>query len=335
MPEITKKELFIALLGLSFISATITFLDWWQRGQAGTNDALLAGAVAIIFLFWVPIYSAVFAIKRLGINNIFYELLLWFGCFYIGYRIWGFALAGIYSAVNFGWLDVFFMSIPWAIGTYILYRAYRAYKALQIERLLRQHAELNQLKHALHPHFLFNSLNTLTAFITSNPKKAERLTHDLASVLRHILDTNNVDTISLKHELMILQKWLNIERARLGDDLKIDIDIDEATLDVQIPPFLLQPILENSIKHATRLPIELTLACRARGSALQVIIRDNGPGFPDIVLATQPENLKHSGLGLSTTIQRIGLMRHANIQLSNEPKSKGAVVNISLESNHD
>ena len=88
-------------------------------------------------------------------------------------------------------------------------------------------------------------------------------------------------------------------------------------------------------KHATRLPIELTLACRARGSALQVIIRDNGPGFPDIVLATQPENLKHSGLGLSTTIRRIGLMRHANIQLSNDPESKGAVVNISLESNHD
>lgn len=335
MPEITKKELFIALLGLSFISATITFLDWWQRGQVGTNDALLAGAVAIIFLFWVPISSAVFAIKRLGINNIFYELLLWFGCFYIGYRIWGFALAGIYPGVEFGWLDVFFMSIPWAIGTYILYRAYRAYKALQTERLLRQHAELNQLKHSLHPHFLFNSLNTLTAFITSNPKKAELLTHDLASVLRHILDTNNVDTISLKHELMILQKWLNIERARLGDDLKIDIDIDEATLDVQIPPFLLQPILENSIKHATRLPIELTLACKARGSALQVIIRDNGPGFPDIVLATQPENLKHSGLGLSTTIRRIGLMRHANIQLSNDPESKGAVVNISLESNHD
>lgn len=335
MPEITKKELIIALLGLSFISATITFLDWWQRGQVGASEALIAGAVAIVFLFWLPISSAIFVIKRLSINNIFYELLLWFGCFYIGYRIWGFALAGIYSAVNFGWLDVFFMSIPWAIGTYILYRAYGGYKALQFERLLRQHAELNQLKHALHPHFLFNSLNTLTAFITSSPKKAEQLTHDLASVLRHILDTNNVDTISLKHELMILQKWLNIERARLGDDLKIDIDIDEATLDVQIPPFLLQPILENSIKHATRFPIELTLACRACGSALQVIIRDNGPGFPDTVLSTQPENLKHSGLGLSTTMQRIGLMRHANIQLSNDPESKGAVVNISLESNHD
>ncbi|CAB0150747.1 Sensor histidine kinase YpdA [Pseudidiomarina piscicola] len=334
MPELTKKELFIALLGLSFISATITFLDWWQRGQAGTSDALLAGVVAIVFLFWVPISSAIFAIKRLGIKNILYELLLWFGCFYIGYRIWGFALAGIYSAVNFGWLDVFFMSIPWAIGTYILYRAYRAYKALQIERLLRQHAELNQLKHALHPHFLFNSLNTLTAFITSNPEKAELLTDDLASVLRHILDTNNVDTISLKHELMILQKWLNIELARLGDDLKIDIDIDEAILDVQIPPFLLQPLLENSIKHATQFPIELTLKYKTHGSALQIIIRDNGPGFPDAMLTSQPDDLKHSGVGLSTTIQRIGLMRHANIQLSNDPESKGAVVTISLESNH-
>ena len=334
MPEITKKELIIALLGLSFISATITFLDWWQRGQVGTNDALLAGAVAIVFLFWVPISSAIFAINRLGINNIFYELLLWFGCFYMGYRIWAFALASIYPAVEFDWFDIFFMSIPWAIGTYILYRAYRAYKALQTERVLRQHAELNQLKHALHPHFLFNSLNTLTAFITSSPKKAEQLTHDLASVLRHILDTNNVDTISLKHELMILQKWLNIERARLGDDLKIDIDIDEAILDVQIPPFLLQPLLENSIKHAARFPIELTLECKAHGSALQVIIRDNGPGFPDSILASQPDNFKHSGLGLSTTIQRIGLMRHANIQLSNDPKSTGAVVKISLETNH-
>ena len=103
----------------------------------------------------------------------------------------------------------------------------------------------------------------------------------------------------------------------------------------RLPRFLLQPILENSIKHATRLPIELTLACGNRGSALQVIIRDNKYGFPDTVLATQLENLKHSGLGLSTTIRQVGLMRHANIQLSNNPESKGAVVNISLESNHD
>jgi len=334
MPDITKKELFIALFGLSFISATITFLDWWQRGQVGASEALLAGAVAIVFLFWLPISLAIFAIKRLGINNVLYELLLWFGCFYIGYRIWGFALSGIYSAVDFGWFDVFFMSIPWAIGTYILYRAYGGYKALQTERLLRQHAELSQLKHALHPHFLFNSLNTLTAFISSNPQKAEQLTHDLASVLRHILDTNNADTISLKHELMILQKWLNIERARLGDDLKVEIEIDEAVLDVQIPPFLLQPLLENSIKHAIRFPIEIKLECKAQDSSLVVIISDNGPGFPNAMIAAQPKNLDHSGLGLRTTIQRIGLMRDANIELFNGFKSAGAVIKMTLEANH-
>ncbi|MBY6062921.1 sensor histidine kinase [Pseudidiomarina sediminum] len=334
MPEITKKELLIALLGLSFISATITFLDWWQRGRVGTTEALVAGAVAIIFLFWMPIVSALFTIKRLGTKSVFYEVFLWLICFYIGYRIWGIALSSLYPTVNLGWLDILFMSLPWAIGTYILYRAYRAYKALQIERLLRQHAELNQLKHTLHPHFLFNSLNTLTAFITSNPNKAEQLTHDLASVLRHILDTNNVDTISLKQELMILQKWLNIEHARLGDDLTIEIAVDEAVLDVQIPPFLLQPLLENSIKHATCFPVELTLECKAHGNALQILIRDNGPGFPDTVLATQASNLKPWGVGLSTTVQRIEFMRHATIQLSNDPKSNGAVVNIMLEVNH-
>lgn len=259
MQQLTRKEFFIALAGLAFLSATITFVDWWQRGQAGASEALIAGAIAIVMLFWAPLTAALALLKQLNKQRVMYELPLWLSCFYAGYRIWGFALTDIYPSVQLGWLDTFFMSLPWAVGTYVIYRAYCTYKALQTERLLRKQSQLNQLKQTLHPHFLFNSLNTLSAFIASDPAKAEQLTQDLASVLRHILDTDTMTTITLKHELLVLNKWLNIEQARLGDDLIVDFKVDEDALNCHLPPLCCNPYWKTRLNMPSNCPFELNL----------------------------------------------------------------------------
>ena len=331
MQQLTRKEYFIALGGLAFLSASITFVDWWQRGQSGISEALLAGGIAIVLLFWLPLSVALFSLKKLKLHKTVQALPVWLLCFYFGYRFWGFTLSLIYPSMQLGWLDTFFMSLPWAVGTYVIYRAYITYKTLQAERLLRKQAELNQLKQTLHPHFLFNSLNTLSAFIVADPQKAEQLTQDLASVLRHSLDTDNQATISLKHELLVLQKWLNIEQARLGDDLRIGLNVDDDALNWQLPPFLLQPLIENSIKHARQLPIAIAINCTTSEDKLYLRVSDNGPGFPDEMLRTQ-EHRSGIGVGLTTTLQRLRLLGNAEYQLTN---NHGAVISIALEVEHD
>ncbi|WP_417688554.1 sensor histidine kinase [Pseudidiomarina sp.] len=331
MQYLTRREYFITLAGLAFLSASVTFVDWWQRGQAGVSEALLAGGIAILLLFWLPLSVALFSLKKLKLHKTLHALPIWLLCFYIGYRCWGFALSTIYPTMQLGWLDTLFMSLPWAVGTYVIYRAYITYKALQAERLLRKQAELNHLKQTLHPHFLFNSLNTLSAFIVEDPQKAEQLTQDLASVLRHSLDTDNQATISLKHELLVLQKWLNVEQVRLGDDLKVTINVDEQALNYQLPPFLLQPLVENSIKHARQLPIVIDINCKSNKSRLSIQVRDNGPGFPDALLDSQGHGAL-TGVGLATTLQRLRLLENATCQLSND---SGALIAIELETKHD
>lgn len=334
MQKLTNNEKLIALGGLAFISASITFIDWWMRGRIGSADALLAGIIGIVTLFWLPVSLGYYLMGKFGGQRVVRELPIWFICFYFGYRVWAVALVQLYPTFQFGWVDSIFMCLPWAIGTYIIYRSYGAYKALQAERLLRKQAELNHLKQTLHPHFLFNSLNTLSAFIVSDPMKAEQLTQDLASVLRQILDTDKSETISLKHELLVLQKWLNIEEARLGSDLKVDFDIDEDALSFQLPPFVLQPLLENAIKHAQKLPILIDLSCQVRDGKLSIYVRDTGPGFPEQVLTNQGLGDDMCGVGLRTTLQRIKLSPNASYTLTNGQDSFGAVVCIELESQH-
>lgn len=330
MQKLTTKEKLVSFSCLALISASITFVDWWKRGKGGTPEALLAGIIAIVLLFWLPLTLAGYLLGKIGQQSVWRELPLWVLSFYVGYRLWAVALEQIYPSFQFSALELFFICLPWSLGTYIIYRAYDAYKSLQAERLLRKQAELNQLRQTLQPHFLFNSLNTLSAFIASDPVKAEQLTQDLAAVLRQVLDTDKANAISLKHELLVLQKWLNIEQARLGDDLKVSFAIDEAALDATVPPFILQPLLENAIKHSTQRPVVIVVSCRLQGDMLCLKISDQGPGFPDAVLQAQQAIHHVPGVGLSTTLQRIALLSGSQFRLSNGPAPYGAVVDIRL-----
>ena len=115
------------------------------------------------------------------------------------------------------------------------------------ERLLVQ-ARLSALSSQINPHFLFNTLNTVSSLIRTNPDKARQVVYRLSSILRRLLrKTDNF--APLREELAFIDDYLSIEMARFGDKLLFVKDIDEATLDCQIPAMLLQPLIENSIKH--------------------------------------------------------------------------------------
>jgi LytS/YehU family sensor histidine kinase len=152
----------------------------------------------------------------------------------------------------------------------------------------------------LHPHFLFNTLNTLSSLIYQDVHAADKVIRDLSTLLRLALDNAGRHTVPLTDELRFVEVYLDIMKTRYPDRLDIVLNVDPEAETVTVPNLLLQPIVENSIKHglgATEGPIGITLAARRAGGRLRIEVRDNGPGLPDGEL--------NEGVGLSNTRDRL------------------------------
>ena len=159
---------------------------------------------------------------------------------------------------------------------------------------------LQLLKMQLHPHFLFNTLNTISELVHENPAAAERMISGLSHLLRETLDAGTVDVIPLSRELDLLARYVDIQRARFGARLKVNVAAGTAAREALVPIFILQPLLENAIKHglaahagAGRIDIHAHLD---RGRVI-IDIDDDGPGFGE-------GEVQH-GVGLSNTRARL------------------------------
>jgi sensor histidine kinase YesM len=172
----------------------------------------------------------------------------------------------------------------------------RAYKLLA-------EAQLSSLESRIHPHFLFNTLNSIAALIPSDPQRAEDTVGKLASLLRFSLNANPSGLVPLGQELKIVRDYLEIEATRFGPRLRYEIAVPEALADVKVPPLALQSLVENSVKHV--------VAERSQGAAIQITgsknsgriqleVIDDGPGFS--LDAITPEH------GLGNLIARLELL---------------------------
>ena len=160
-------------------------------------------------------------------------------------------------------------------------------------------ARLRALQMQLQPHFVFNALHSLSDLVTDEPKTAVRLIARLGDFLRLTLQNSTSQWVPLKRELDFLEAYLEIERVRFGDRLKVVFQIDPQSLDAEVPSLILQPLVENAIRHGIASHIGpglVQLASRRRGETLLLEIRDNGPGMP----SNPPE-----GLGLRNTHERL------------------------------
>jgi len=178
----------------------------------------------------------------------------------------------------------------------------------QLENL-RTRAELEALRAQLNPHFLFNTLHSLMALVRHDPKAAEDALERLATLLRHtLMTTENTDDVALHDELDFIQNYLALERLRLGERLRIEEKIQPETLPYMLPPFTLQPLIENSIKHAIGRRVHgglLTIRTRRHNGLLQLEVSDDGPGAnPDEVAVS-------GGSGLRIARQRL-MTRYKN-----------------------
>jgi two-component system, LytTR family, sensor kinase len=183
---------------------------------------------------------------------------------------------------------------------YDYYQRYREreVRAAELEGQLAQ-AELQNLKRQLHPHFLFNTLHTISVLMMRDTNLANRMLIRLSDLLRLTLDGAATQKVSLKQELDFLRGYLEIEQTRFQDRLTVTFDVPPATLDLQVPSLLIQPLVENAIRHgiATRPgagAIEIRAAMDGKNLRLEVV--DDGPGL-------DPEFKK--GIGLTNTEARL------------------------------
>ncbi len=163
---------------------------------------------------------------------------------------------------------------------------------------------LKMLQSQLHPHFLFNTLNSIVSLIDVDIKKAKSMIADLGDLLRRVLDHRDVQVVPLKEELEIVGKYLDIEKTRFSDDLQVIWEQEGAFKDAEIPNMLLQPLVENSIRHGfsrTHPSLVLQIIIQRKGSRLKVNISDNGQGIPESELA----QIFAKGAGLSNTYERL------------------------------
>jgi len=214
-------------------------------------------------------------------------------------QIWGDTSAG--AAIAICASTVFAVMLPLKI-----WNNTRNEKKLEAQQLRLNEARLAALTSQINPHFLFNTLNSVSSLIRTNPDQARSVVYRLSSILRRLLrKTDNLTT--LRDELSFIDNYMNIEMVRFGEKLQFVKEIDPQTLDRIVPSMLLQPIIENSIRHGLSSKVEGgTIRVRSwlADGKLQLVVEDDGVGIPEARLAT----LFEQGIGVSNVNERLKVL---------------------------
>lgn len=228
-----------------------------------------------------------------------------------------FIMKGLDGRVLDWWMsfrELFFLNFDWEMMTYwaIIGLSHaldfhresqdRELTAAQLQTRLAE-AQLQALQRQLHPHFLFNTLHTISALMHRDTEAADAMLAKLSDLLRLSLDKVGTQQVPLKDELDFLQKYLDIERTRFADRLQVSMQIDADTLDAAVPNLVLQPLVENALRHGIAPKIgggRVEIVARRLGDELELVVRDNGAG-----LSTEAVNAFNTGVGLSNTRSRL------------------------------
>jgi two-component system sensor histidine kinase AlgZ len=205
-------------------------------------------------------------------------------------------------------------------------RARTAEHLALVQRQAALEAQLSALRARTDPHFLFNSLNTVAQLISENPELAERTLERLADLFRYALDASRQRTVRLEQELEMVADYLELQSARFGQRLHTSLTVERGLGEVELPPLLLQPLVENAIVHGTSLRREgkVEVAVRRERDELVVEVVDDGPG---------PGGSAHAGAGTGVSVVRERLSLHyagrGSLRLDAHPEG-GCVARLAL-----
>jgi sensor histidine kinase YesM len=286
-----------------------------------TRSILVHIGAAVVFAFAFLVLTSYLSDYVFFRNmEIEYVPNLWrlFGMYFVSLMLQYFGILGVYFAIEYS-------------------RRYRekeraaselALKASRLEASLTR-ANLEALRMQLNPHFLFNTLNTISVLaLKGERQRVARMLSRLSDLMRLSLE-NDRQTISLREEIGFLERYLEIEEVRFRDRLTIDMDVEEAAYEAEVPSLILQPLVENAVKYGfsqTIGPGRVAIACRVRGGMLELDVTDTGPGFPD-----GPRNHESTGVGIANTRARLEQLHGGNytLELTNRPEG-GAMVRIRM-----
>lgn len=218
-----------------------------------------------------------------------------------------------------------------AFGYYSRYRKGEL-KTAQLESMLAQ-AQLQSLKMQLQPHFLFNTLHSISALLHSDVEAARRMIVRLGDFLRLTLENAGSQEVTLQQEMEFLKGYLDIEQVRFQDRLTVKVEVEPLALDVKVPNLILQPIVENAIRHGIAprsTPGLIEINVKRENGMLRIEVRDNGPGLP---VNHSSIKLFKGGVGLANTRARLDQLYGAahRFELENNPAG-GLTVTLEVPS---
>ncbi len=216
-----------------------------------------------------------------------------------------------------------------------VWNALRVEMSLEEQKRLLLEARLDALQRQINPHFLFNTLNSVAALVRSQPELAREMTVKLANILRALLKDHD-SYVPLREELKFTDDYIDIEVVRFGaQKLRIEKDIDPRTLEVLVPSILLQPLIENSIKHGLEPRIHggtVTLRSRLEGNRISIEVADDGVGMTH----QASSNLRRTGagIGMKNVQERLEVLygNQAHFNVTSNP-GRGTLVSIEIPAN--
>jgi len=305
----------IGLCVVTFLSLTLWYnAPEWSYVAHTIVQAMLGMALTIPVRM---IYRAIWekrSLYRLSVSIIVVIVgaLLWTLVRMIAYQ---FIVTEEHLWVDFGgwYFGSFMVFASWSS----IYYGVKYYQLLNEEHLKRltaeahsKEAQLKMLRYQINPHFLFNTLNSVSALIkTERSEQARQMVSQLSVFLRYSLDTDPALRVSLDRELEMLMQYLNVEKARYGERLKLEYIVDDHAKMGLLPSMLLQPLYENALKYALINKKEngiLSLKISLVDAKMQILLSDNGPGMsPDMLAAFNDGHSVGRGLGLRNTYERL------------------------------
>lgn len=224
-----------------------------------------------------------------------------------------------------------YSAIVATVHAYDYYQQYRE-RELSASRLQAQlsRAKLQALEQQLHPHFLFNTLHAMSALVVEDPPAAQRMITLLGDLLRMTLDRVDENEVTLREELAFIDRYIEIQRIRFRGEFEAHTDISPDVLDACVPRLILQPIVENAIKHGVSASGENS-SVRIRAfkdrDVLALRVEDDGPGFGNM----NNPNALHTGIGLRNTKERLEALYGDAFTLEfHSPERGGAIVSLNI-----
>jgi sensor histidine kinase YesM len=241
-------------------------------------SSLALGIILSVFYFSTQYYSSVLPLSEIKIGS-------------------PFVLTANLSSVILGWLLIYF-------GVHL----FENYKRVEIESLIWEAAvkdfELKTLKSQLNPHFMFNAMNSIRALIEEDPENAKAALTSLSNILRYSLKMERNETVPLEEEMQTVNDYLALEAIRFEERLNYELDIDPRSGRIEIPPMMVQTLVENGIKHGVTKRTEggkITVTSKMNGSYMIIQIKNSGQ--------IDEHSLRHAkGFGIDNTKQRLNLL---------------------------